>query len=112
MNRFLEDMFHQYPFLYKIKDDYYIFGQDICKCYCNHVLLLRYEEYEKALDDENEEIAIETYVKIRKMCKAIENMNCNHHPYQEFLKYSFGQSEIESLREQVEIYRKMNQKAY
>ena len=54
MNHYIEKLFKQYPFVYRINNEYYAFGTGVCAKLNDGSLLLqsRYERYKKSLLEE------------------------------------------------------------
>ncbi len=105
---FIEKLFKQHPFIYRIGGKYYALGSYVCaECDMRSVTLeSRYKEYEDSI---NENLSTQEAWKIfhRLMFRA-ENVRdetgyCSE-PQKEILKFQFTNEEMSELKSQVERY--------
>lgn len=104
----IEKLFKKYPFIYFLNDKYYAFGTRVCaECGTDSLLLpSKYRKFEESI---SERLTTKEAWKIfhALMCEADyvkDKKGICLHPEEEFLKYHFGEEEMNELKRQIERY--------
>lgn len=105
---YIEKLFKQHPFIYRISNKYYAFGAYVCyECdMCDITMEMRYEEYEESINKNlttKEAWRIFYRLIFRAKCVREEKGYCDN-PQKEILKFKFNDDEMNELKSQVENY--------
>ncbi len=102
---YVEDLFKMYPFIYRIRGEYYALGNGMCtKCNGKSVPLDgRYRAFEQIVDkDIPDKEAWECYHKVMFEAKHASYENAAHnYTEKDLLQFGFSQDELSELEAQV-----------
>lgn len=104
---YIDKLFKQHPFIYRINEKYYAFGVNVC-VECNgrsQLLESRYKNFEESLkNDVTDEEAWRIFHKLSGEASGAETKS-NVHAKEEFAKLNFSEDDIKELTKQIERYR-------
>lgn len=104
---YIDKLFKQHPFIYRINEKYYAFGVNVCvECDGRSGLLeSRYKNFEESLkNDVTDEEAWRIFHKLSSEASGAETKS-NVHVKEEFAKFNFSEDDIKELTKQIERYR-------
>lgn len=104
---YIDKLFKQHPFIYRINEKYYAFGVNVCvECDGRSGLLeSRYKNFEESLkNDVTDEEAWRIFHKLSSEASGAETKS-NVHAKEEFVKFNFSEDDIKELTKQIKRYR-------
>lgn len=117
---YIEKLFKQFPFIYRINEEYYAFGTGVCAKLDQSSVLLksRFNRYIDSLADDildSEAWAVFRALMCEADCKK-DNIGYQDNEKKQFYKLGFNDSDIHELELQIQLYidfyKKHNLKEY
>lgn len=105
---YMDKLFAQYPFIYKISGKYYAFGNRVC-AECKKdipTLELRYDKYCKSFNEPVSQYeANDIFRKLKFAAEFVGNDEIpSENPKDEIKKFGFNDSEMKELKKQIDKY--------
>lgn len=104
---YIEKLFRQQPFIYKINGKFYAFGNRVCsECDDRSVLLeARYNTFVQNSNKELESLeAWKIFHAVMFEAEIIRNRNMTHDCLEEFMRIGFNGENIKELEQQIDKY--------
>lgn len=104
---YIDKLFKQHPFIYRINEKYYAFGVNVCvECDGRSALLeSRYKNFEESLkNDVTDEEAWGIFHKLSSEARHAETKSIVY-AKEEFARFNFSEEDIKELTKQIERFR-------
>lgn len=100
----MRELFRKIPFIYRIQGEYYAFGSGVCeKCYKSEMLVTRYEDYLKIMDEDVEdEDAWLPFLRVFFVANNAKGREPDENAYQKFSELGFDEESLLELQRQMD----------